>query len=268
MSHGHQTLLKALNKLMTPLIRLLLRHGIAYDDFAEVARKTYVQVAEQEFPPDGRKQSLTNVALVTGIHRHEVKKLLQPAASDVPDSPQHNRAARVITGWLNDPDFSTNGQAKELSIDTEFKRLVSRFSGDITPRPVLDELLRVGAAEKTSDNTVKLLVQAYVPHASDTDMIQIFGDCVSDLIATTEHNLAASNATSQRLQLSAVHDNFPDEVLANLESVSRDRSMAFLQELNRFFETQDRDSNPNVQGTGRNRAGIGLYFFCNKVEGE
>jgi hypothetical protein len=65
-----------------------------------------------------------------------------------------------------------------------------------------------------------------------------------------------------------VHDNLPDDVLVNLESVSRDKSIAFLRDMNQFFETQDRDSNPNVQGSGRNRAGIGLYFFREKLDEE
>jgi len=230
-------------------------------------RKSYVSVAEQDFPPPGRKQSLTNIALITGIHRHEVKRLMQNSSDDVPQVPRHNRAARVISGWLNDPDFSSDGVARVLNIHTEFKAVVSRYSGDITPRPILDELLRVGAIKRINDDSVQLIVHAYVPHDSNEDMLHIFGDCVTHLISTASYNLEAEPET-QRLQLSVVHDNLPDDVLVNLESVSRDKSIAFLRDMNKFFETQDRDSNPNVQGSGRNRAGIGLYFFREKLDEE
>jgi len=255
----------ALAKLVKPLVRVLLRHGVACDDFIEIIRASYVSVAEQEFAPVGRKQSLTNIALLTGIHRHEVKKLMESAKEDLPSMPRHHRAARVINGWLTDPDFSLNGVANDLDIVTEFKQLVSKHSGDITPRPILDELLRVGAIEKTDNDSVRLLVQAYVPHNSDEDLIQIFGDSTTDLLTTLDFNLKAK-PDERRLQLSVVHDNLPDEVLANLELVSRDKSLEFLQQINQFFETQDRDSNPNVKGSGRNRAGIGLYFFHDNME--
>lgn len=266
-THGDSALVRALEKLLRPLVRLLLRHGVACDDFVEVIRKSYVSVAEQDFPPAGRKQSLTNIALVTGIHRHEVKRLMQNTPDTVPQVTRHNRTARVINGWLNDPDFSTDGVASVLNIHTEFKTLVNRYSGDISPRLIFDELLRVGATKRVNGESVQLIVSAYVPHESDEDMLHIFGDCVADLIATASYNLEADSDT-QRLQLSVVHDNLPDTVLANLESVSRDKSLTFLRDMNQFFETQDRDSNPNVQGCGRNRAGIGLYFFSEKLNEE
>ncbi|MFK8079010.1 MAG: DUF6502 family protein [Granulosicoccus sp.] len=258
-------LLSALAKLMRPLVRILLRHGIACEDFVEVVRRAFVTVAEQEFPPKGRKQSLTNIALVTGIHRHEVKKLMHLGKQGQPATPRHHRVARVISGWLTDPDLSENGVARTLDINTEFKLLVSKYSGDITPRPILDELLRVGAVKKPTNDTVTLLVPAYVPHDSDTDLIRIFGDSVADLLSTLDYNLQ-SESNVRRLQLSVVHDNLPDEVLSNLELVSRDKSLVFLKDLNRFFETQDRDANPNVKGHGRNRAGIGLYYFQEKTD--
>lgn len=265
MHKNRNTLLLALDKLIKPLVRILLRHGVACEDFVEVVRRSFVSVAEKEFAPPGRKQSLTNIALVTGIHRHEVKKLMESAKQNITQTPQHHRAARVISGWIKDPDFSSQGDAHVLDIDTEFKQLVSKYSGDITPRPILDELLRVGAIEKTQNNGVRLLVPAYVPHDSDEDLIQIFGVSVADLLSTLDHNLK-SKPEERRFQVSVVHDNLPDEVLSNLELVSRGKSLEFLNNVNQFFETQDRDSNPNVKGTGRNRAGIGLYFFHEKTD--
>jgi len=259
------TMLLALGKLLRPLIRVLLRHGVGCEEFVGLVRRTYVSVAEQEFPPIGRKQSLSNIALVTGIHRHEVKKLMNSADRETSSAAEHHRAARVIYGWLRDADFSQGGVAKTLEIATQFKKLVGKYSGDITPRPILDELLRVGAVEKPTKDTVKLLVPAYIPHDSDEDLIQIFGDCVTDLLSTLDHNLR-SDPEVRRLQLSVVHDNLPDDVMANIELVSRDQSLQFLRRLNQFFETQDRDSNPNVEGSGRNRAGIGLYFFHEKMD--
>ncbi|MFK7996223.1 MAG: DUF6502 family protein [Granulosicoccus sp.] len=265
MSENQHTLLRALAKLIRPLVRIFLHHGITCEDFVEVVRRTFVTVAEQDFPPKGRKQSLTNIAFVTGIHRHDVKKLKHSVEQDQLVAPQHHRMQRVISGWLTDPELSKDGVAKTLDIDTEFKRLVSKYSGDITPRPILDELLRVGAVEKPTRDTVTLLVPAYVPHTSDIELIRIFGDCVADLIATLDFNMT-SVPDMRRLQLSVVHDNLPDEVLSNLESVSRDKSLVFLKDINQFFETQDRDANPNVKGKGRNRAGIGLYYFQEKID--
>jgi len=68
--------------------------------------------------------------------------------------------------------------------------------------------------------------------------------------------------------MSVVYDNLPNEVLKNVEIISRDRALSFLTELNHFFETQDRNSNPELKGKGRNRAGIGLYYFQQPIDHE
>ena len=54
-------LLKALQKLLRPLVRLLLRNGVGLSDFTDIAKEAYVNVAYEEFRTPGRKQSLSHV---------------------------------------------------------------------------------------------------------------------------------------------------------------------------------------------------------------
>lgn len=259
MSKVESPLRNALQRLVTPLVRLLLRHGVAYGEFSEVVKKAYVEVANQDFAVPGRKQSLSRVAVLTGIHRHEVKKLLQQPLEDDSHRSRHNRAARVIGAWLREPEFSDEGEPKVLSF-AAFTQLVNQHGGDVTPRTVLDELMRIKAVERPTEDEIVLIEHSYVPTDCPDDLIHIFGDSVGDLIATFDHNLQAP-ADRARLQMSAVYSNIPDESLANVALVSQHKSMEFLHELNRFFATQDRDGNPALKGSGRNRAGIGIYYF-------
>lgn len=249
----------ALRRLLRPLVRVLLRHGVAFGEFADIARTAYVEVAHAEFPPPGRRQTLSHVAVLTGVHRHDVKKVLASAEGERVMAPQRNRAARVIDGWLTDPDFSDAGEARTLALDPDFRRLVARYSGDITPRAILDELVRVGAIEREGER-LRLLTRAYVPAANDEEMLRIVGESVADLLETLDYNLRHERA-ERRLQISVVHDNFPDEVMRQVELVSRDKAMSFLTDLNAFLKTQDRDGNADLEGSGRNRAGVGVYFF-------
>jgi hypothetical protein len=260
MEKTRQALVLALKKLLKPLVRLLLRNGIAYGEFADLAKQAYIEVANQDFRVPGRKQSLSRVAVITGIHRHEVGKHLKRETQAPSYTARHNRAARVISGWQSDPDFSDAGKARVLSIEDEFAVMVARHGADVTMRAVLDELERVGAVRRPEEGKVELLVEAFAPQDSIEDLIYIFGDCSADLLETLDHNLSC-DTQDRRLQMSVVYNNLPDDVLANLELVSRERAMAFLTEIDKFFATQDRDSNPAVQGDGRNRAGIGLYYF-------
>ena len=57
------------------LVRTLLRNGISYGEFDQVARKYFVDVAYRDLAPAGKKQTVSNVAILTGLNRKEVKKL-------------------------------------------------------------------------------------------------------------------------------------------------------------------------------------------------
>ena len=266
MEKTRAAVVQALNKLLKPLVRLLLRNGIAYGEFSDMAKQAYIEVANADFAVPGRKQSQSRIAVITGIHRHEVAKYLKQHAAEEPHIGRHNRAARVIFGWQSDIAFSESGKARALSMD-DFSVLVTRHGADVTTRTILDELERVGAVRRTKEGLVELMVQAFAPQDSIEDLIYIFGDCSADLLETLDHNLSCET-DQRRLQMSVVYNNLPDTVLRNLELVSRDRAMEFLTDLNQFFATQDRDTNPSIEGQGRNRAGVGLYYFQSSSQKE
>lgn len=251
---------QALRRLLKPLVRLLLRHGVAFAAFSEVCKQVYVETANQEFSVPGRKQSLSRVAVITGIHRREVKRLLSEEPAEVPHRKRHNRAARVISAWMHDGAYSEQGVPQVLSVNQEFSQLVNQYGGDVPPRAVLDELVRVGAVRRVEYDKVALVMPTYTPTSSPEDALHIFGDSVSDLIATLDHNLQASVEDS-RLQLSVIHTNVPDECLQELSSLSKEKAIELLQKLDGEFATRDREHNALLSGQGRNRVGIGVYYF-------
>ena len=48
-------LLAAYSKLLRPLVRILLRHGVTYGEISEVVKTVYVKIAAQEFKVPGKK---------------------------------------------------------------------------------------------------------------------------------------------------------------------------------------------------------------------
>lgn len=258
------TLLNALYRLLTPLVRILLRYGVAYGSFAEVAKRVYVHVAVRDFALPGKKQTDSRVAVLTGLIRQEVKKI-----RDLPDDPAHsagireNRAARVLNGWIKDLEY-LNGLSQPLILTLEaeqgvsFASLVRRYGGDIPVGAVLDELLRLGSVEKLEDGRLKLLQRAYVPNAGELKKLEILGHDTALLIETIGHNLEHENAWFQR---KVAYDNLPEEAMPALEQMIAGRGQAFLEEFNTWLATQDREDNPKVKGSGRKYAGVGIYLF-------
>jgi len=202
---------RAIRKLLRPLVRLLLRNGVAYADFALLARQAFVDVAADDFDLPGRKQSVSRISVLSGINRKEVKRLLEEPL-DTSDVPENNRAAKVVSGWMRDQDYhKKSGKPDKLSWgDSEstktFESLVKKYSGDMPARSVLDELVRVGAVKLHDNQQVELTASGYVPFASNEELLRLSGESVTDLLNTIDFNLAEKKEHT-RLQLSGNHWN-------------------------------------------------------------
>jgi len=233
--------------------------------FVEVAKRAYVEVAERDFALPGKKQTDSRISVLTGLTRKEVKQVLETADQPMEDSvARYNRAARVISGWIQDRGFCDGwGEPMILPVEGEgatFTRLVTTYGGDVPVRAVLDELLRVGTAERLEDGRIKLVQRAYVPNASTLDKLGILGQDVALLISTIEHNLACAPEDAY-FQRKVAYNNLPAEAVPMLRLLAAQHGQAMLEDLNAWLTTQDRDANPAVQGTGRKYAGVGVYFF-------
>ena len=261
----------AILRILRPLVRLLLRNGVPYGTFADLAKRVYIDVATEEFGIPGRKQTHSRVSVLTGLSRKEVLRVTRlQRPDDTASVDRYNRAARVISGWIRDPRYGEgNGNPAPLPLEGEgaaFAGLVKEYSGDVPVRAILDELLRVGAVEKGIDGTVRLLARAYIPATGEEEKIGILGADVSDLVGTIDHNLQVPRGEAF-FQRKTMYDNIPEEAVGALRKEIAARAEAFLEQADRRLAQNDRDVNPAVSGTGRRRAGLGIFGFEGKGEG-
>ncbi|MEW8505686.1 MAG: DUF6502 family protein [Candidatus Thiodiazotropha sp.] len=265
MDEIRKTLTASILRLLRPLVRLMLRNGFTYGDFADLSKWTFMDVASKEFGIPGRKQTVSRVSVITGLTRKEVSRLKK---IDTPDNSaiahQYNRAARVISGWLRDPRFQTKkGAPAALYFDkgvASFSTLVKEHSGDVPPRAIYDELMRVGTIAKDESGKITLLSDGYVPRTGETGKLHILGTDVQLLLNTIDHNLQQGSQTPY-FQRKVSYDNLPLEALHDFRNMSAEKSQALLVECDKYLSQHDRDLNPNSAGTGRKHAGIGIYYF-------
>lgn len=270
-----KTLVQALSaatlRILRPLVRVLLRNGVSYGTFADMAKWVYVDVASRDFAIPGRKQTVSRVSVITGLSRKEVSRVQDlPRPDDAAEEERYNRAARVIGGWLLDEAYqSGDSQPRDLAFEegeATFSTLVKKYSGDVPARAILDELMRVGNVERLENGRLRLMSHAYIPQASAVDKLYILGADTSALISTIDHNLDPE-IEQKYFQRKVRYDNLPNEVLSEFRALSSEKAQQLLEEFNQWLAKRDRDVNPLIEGTGRNVAGIGIYYFENP-EGE
>lgn len=265
MPNVHQALSLAILKLLRPLVTILLRNGIAYGTFAELAKKVYVDVAFEQFGVLGKKQTVSHVSALTGLTRKEVRRLLdlkQPG--DLGAAERYNRAVRVISGWLQDMRYlDAHGRPTELALDADdppsFATLVKDYSGDVPTQAMLSVLVASGSVEE-HNGRVRLVRPAYVPSNDPVDKIHILGTDVGELIATIDHNLKSEGA-DLFFQRKVSNDNVRSDVLPKFRKISAAKAQALLEDLDGWLsehEAKDKLDGPGVQPK---QVSLGIYYF-------
>jgi hypothetical protein len=256
------TLEAAVLRLLRPLVRLLLRHGVPFAAFERLAKQVYVDVALNDFSLDGRRASQSRVSILTGLTRKDVQRIVSEAPTPAAETvARHNRATRVMTAWLRDPEFlAPDGRPDALPPEGEgsFAALVKRHSGDMPARAVLDELLRVGAVQRRDDGCIEPLASGYVPRQGQREKLAILGTDVADLIATIDHNLE-HGGDDPRFQRKVMYQSLPVDVLPAFREQSGREAQALLEQLDRWLSVHDDDA--VEPGQPRARVGVGIHYF-------
>lgn len=259
-------LLVAYSMLLRPLVRILLRHGVTYAELSEVVKTVYVAVAALEFRVPGKKMSKARIAIVTGLTRKEVQRI---AEIDDREKGGHktnlSRIGRVLSGWHTDPEFTgPYGMPLELRYDSEvagdetFVRLVQRYSGDMTPRAMLDELLRVGAVLETDQNWFKVVRREYVPHTLAPDFLERVGRGVHNFVHTIEMNMQKTGPGKGRFERTVRPDTgIRAQDLPLFDQYVRQRSQALLEDIDNWLTKLEQPTKKDevIQ------TGVGIYHF-------
>src|SRR5262245_10288296 len=166
-------ILDALGRVLEPVVRLLLKSGITWRDFSDLAKAKFVHVATGEFGIRGRPTNASRVAILTGLDRRDVRKLR--IASDSPREPDPgfmSKPSQVLGGCVHDPEFVSDGAPRDLELDGEngsFAALVRRYAPGIPTIAMVKELQAAGAIEKVGSNKLRALKRTYIPRELSED---------------------------------------------------------------------------------------------------
>lgn len=239
-----QILKKVLSNILTALIRTLLRNGMSYGEFDQIARKCFVDVAFSDFSSARKKQSISNVAILTGLNRKEVKKLYELDVDQAPEnSKQYNRIVRVLGGWINDPAYlRKDGNPSDLEYEGEgsFSELVKNYSGDMPVAAMQKALTKSSNIIFIGDNRLRLLSHAYLPSDDPVEKLAILGSDAKQLIETIDYNLTAP-LEKLRFQRKASNSRVSIDALPAIKQFLRRKGQAFLEEVDLYLSQHESD---------------------------
>ncbi len=266
-----QTLLAAYRALMGPLVRILLRQGISFAEFSEVGKAVYVEVALKDFKVSGRKATRTRIAVMTGLTRKQLKRVIDEAEKERFELKTGvNRLTRVLVGWHTDPDFTgPYGMPLELQYETAIPgeptvaELVKRHSGDMSPRSIIDELIRVSAVRETEAGWYRVLRRDYIPEAQGVYNFERTGSVVRNFVNTIDFNMTKSAPGKGRFERQAIADDgIRKQDLPEFDQYLRERCQALLEEIDNWLTKLPK---PDAKkGDEVVRTGVGVYHYMSE----
>jgi hypothetical protein len=227
--------LAASRQWLKPIVHVLIRCGVTWREFSELAKTTFVEVATDQFGKRGRPTNVSRTAVLTGLARRDIRKQRELLAA----SPQGQRgyvtkASLVLSAWHLDPEFlDRHGKPAKLALEGErssFEALVRRCGGgDVPVSTLLKELRSAGAIRELADGRLEPLLRDYIPHAMDEQLIRLWGSVLADIAATYAHNLTRTGKTPARFERAAVNDRIDPRSLPAFRKFLEQEGQAFLE---------------------------------------
>lgn len=178
---------------MDPLIGLMCDAGITVQEFCRLVRERAVLSAAARIASESGRSSNSRVAIVTGLARAEVARILNVKDISTRARLGHHPARRVLAAWYDNRRFlGANGDPAVLPIfgrRKSFERLVAIHSGGIPVRAMLDQLSQINAVEVLAGQRVKAMSRVPIFKGMTSTAIANVGERAGDLLATLTSNL-------------------------------------------------------------------------------
>lgn len=259
--------LAAARQWLRPLVHILIRSGVTWKDFAELARTSYVDVATRQFGKRGRPTNVSRTAVLTGLTRREVRKQRARLDESAETWAGHvTKGSLVLSAWHQDPEFlDAGGQPVRLAMEGEgasFTALLRRCgAGDVRPSTLLKELVAAQAVRQLPDGRLEPLKRSYIPQSMDEQLVLLWGKRLTDLARTSGHNLTCSPVTATRFERAAVSDHVEASALSDFRRFLEEEGQAFLERVDAWLtDHQARNGEPD-KTRAPIRLGAGLYHI-------
>jgi len=246
----------------------MLRSGIGYRQFAELAKLAFVQEASGEKGSRGRQTNLSRVAIRTGISRKEVARLQSQiegrsgASSTARGVDFHSvHAARVLQLWHSDPRFiDSDGSPRKLPFaddGIDFSSIVKAAGGDVPPGAVRAEMLSANAVVEFDDGTLKPTKRYFVPADVGEELLVGFTHMVIPVLEGLARN-TDHRCTDPFIQRLVYSDRLAPRVVPLFRKQARERVSDFVQSVDDWLSSNEI---PDSQVHSPCRYGVGVFYY-------
>ena len=257
--------LNSFQLVLRPIVKILLRYGIGFNEFAESLKTVYVDVGSSEFGIRGRPTNISRVAVMTGLTRKEVRRLRTKIEGGegtvvVKSTP----ITEILHRWHAEDEFlDSEGRPAVLPFAGDrgsFSSLVKRFGGDVPAGAMRTELQRVGSVDVNEKGELSVKLRSFWPSDHTGKLEAALVHHVYPLLSTVAHNTDPENESMPDAQYAAYSVNIRPEDRARVRRMCADRLPDIAESFDDLFIAfeQRGDKQASDKGTP---VMVGLYYF-------
>lgn len=261
-----QRILDAFLVVLRPVVRILLRYGIGYKEFAEVTKTVFVDIASSDFGLRGRPTNISRVAVMTGLTRKEVRRLRDKV--DVGDnsiSVKCTPLADVLHQWHAQPEFTdSSGNPLVLPFsggEKSFTTLVRKYGGDIPAGAMRTEMKRVGVVLEDDSGSLKVVGRAFRPDSDHENLVTLLVHGAYSLLSNIQHNTAPDRSEATWANRVAFTQSLRNQDTKQLRRITKDRIVDFAEAIDDVFIAYESLHEGNDSISDGNVVAVGLYYF-------
>ena len=273
MTHSvKSSLLVAFRYLLKPLVRMALKNGVLFPEFSMALKQAYIDVATRQTKTAGIAVTGEGMFVTTGIPATEVENVLRAGVEPTLGVDTEYPPSSILNAWHTDPRFTgPYGVLRDLEFvpaaslspgkpgNDSFADLARTYFPEISPKALLDELLRLGCVKDVGNGFYRAIRRSYVPDPLSDDSIRLVAQVVHNLCETLEINLRPESRGGKGLVQRIVWGDIglSGDALQRFGAHVRERGQVFADEIDDWI-TSNQEKRENQ---GRFKTGIGYYHY-------
>jgi hypothetical protein len=260
----------ALKRVVDPLVDLMLDAGVTVHEFSQLVRERAVRNAARRVIKESGRDSKSRVAIITGLPRSEVARILTSDDIDSNKRLGQHPARKLLSAWFDNPRFlAANGDPAVLPIfgkRRSFEQLVSLHCRGIPVRAMLDELTQIDAVERLPNQRVKAKSRTPILTGLTSGSIAVIGERTRDLLETLTNNVR--HPSKPLFEGTALLDHPDLEVISLVRREIAEQGANFINSANSLFNRFCAKPNRSAaQSKTSVRLGVTVYYFQDDIEG-
>jgi len=237
-----QGLLTAYRRLLKPLVRVLVRNGVTYEEFSETAKLAFLDAAKRRASSESDTPLPEQLAAISGISVEEIDQIARKSeASPEELDSKLDQMVRILHGWHTDAEFTgpygipLELQFSQSSEKLSFSMLIERYGDGVSAQEALTHLLSVNALKETEPGWFKVLVRSYQSEGDSPENLAAMTDSIQNYVNVLDHNIQEKDARKRFFERHVYTENgIRDADIPRFRAFFEGRAQQLLEEIDNW----------------------------------